>query len=97
MVAGRRLWHGVLGSWSRRGLPALAPGGIPAGSGGGEAALESGSLKLIICLENRKKKEGLPWELALSVCVWLSSRRTSRNRGVSVRSVLGGGVGRCSM
>ena len=57
VVAGQRLWHGVLGSWSRRGPPALASGGIPPGSGGGEAALESGNLKLIICLENRKKKK----------------------------------------
>lgn len=93
-AAAQRLWHGVPGSRSRRGLPALASGGIPAGSGGGEAALESGSLKLIICLENGgEKKEGPPWELALSVCIWLSSSRTGRNRGVSAWIVSGAGGG----
>lgn len=37
----------------------MALGGIPAGSSGAEAVLESPSLKLIICLE----KGGLLWEL----------------------------------
>lgn len=37
----------------------MAVGGIPAGSRGAEAVLESRSLKLIICLE----KGGLLWEL----------------------------------
>lgn len=34
----------------------MASGGIPAGSGAGEAALASGSLKLIICLEKGGKE-----------------------------------------
>lgn len=54
-----RAWgrqHGDYGTGfqvpEQEGASCLASGGIPAGSGGGEAALESGSLKLIICLEN---------------------------------------------
>lgn len=47
MGARRRLRPGA----QQRGAACNGSGGIPAGGGGGEAALESGSLKLIICLE----------------------------------------------
>lgn len=71
-----------MGSRSRTGLPALASGGIPAGSGGGESALESGSLKLIICLEKGEKKRrpamGADFE---SLCLAFIQKDRQEQRG----------------
>lgn len=62
------------GPGNRQGASCTASGGISAGSSGGEAVLESGSLKLIICLEKGGGEGGPPWELTWNLCLAFSWR-----------------------